>query len=814
MENCNCNNKADVLRIVRGNAFSINIHVEAVRLDGTIVENFHLIDADATLRILHAGKKTTREFIIEDNNAIVSFSDGDGCGWYGMEMSGTYNGKPWRWCVENVFQIVETNERANVPSWTFMVDNQYFMTGVLMLISGDRQQADWAETNPNAASYIKNKPNVVTHEEYDPAIAGINKAIEDEETRAKTAEKANSDAIDAEEVRAKAAEKQNADDIADIEDLIPAQATPQNQLADKDYVDDGIATASATYRGAYNLVSDLELTTAATEQQITAALATKMTALGITPDNNDYCFVQVPTADATPTEIARVDRYKFNGTAWAFEFSLNNSGFTAAQWAALNSGITSGLVTKLGDLPTNSELTTLLNGKEDKSNKVTSLSAESTDTQYPSAKCVYDGLEDKQEQIDYLKSLHEGGIDYIYIDENIADPFTRVYGDVNGLVIQWIRKNSHRFLGKRTADGVMTVCQLDDSNSNLYADDGSTAVLTGSEGDVWMWMPTFWTETTEVAPKLWRIGFSKESKGTGWKEWKNDNLLAVFKAATAQDKDGHAGSSDDGYGILRSISGATIQRSVSQANFKLKARNKGTGYSLILWEQHCIMAVLYYAMYGNTDCQATLGNGKGTATTGVHDADGMKDSTNLAGQNEVPNFWGIEGFWGGFYENVDNVEVNPMHTVTDPETGTETEEPMLGIWRITKADGTTRDVQGTVVPEGETTFNTYPQNLVLGDNLDIIPRGVQEAGSSSTYYCDRVNINNDGSRVVRRSINGSNASGGVACASTTNDASYTSASVGSRLAFRGQIVKAESVADFKSAPDYVGEIDSVEENNE
>jgi hypothetical protein len=208
---------------------------------------------------------------------------------------------------------------------------------------------------------------VVTHEEYDPTIIAINKAISDEETRAKAAEKANADNID------------------DIEALIPAQATPQNQRADEQCVGEGRTTASATYRGAYNLVSDLELTVAATEQQIAAALATKMTALGITPDNNDYCYVQVPTSDATPTQIARVDRYKYNGTAWGFEYSLNNSGFTDAQWAALNSGITSGLVAKLGDLPTNSELATLLGGKEDKSNKVTSLSAESTDTQYPSA---------------------------------------------------------------------------------------------------------------------------------------------------------------------------------------------------------------------------------------------------------------------------------------------------------------------------------------------------------------------------------------------------------------------------------------------
>lgn len=152
-------------------------------------------------------------------------------------------------------------------------------------------------------------------------------------------------------------------DIQAIEQKIPAQASSSNQLADKDFVNSSVATATATYRGSYNLVSDLLLSVSATQQQIAAALATKMEALSITPDNNDYCFVQIPTADATPTEIARIDRYKYDGTAWAYEYSLNNSSFTAAQWAALNSGITSGLVTKLGDLPTATELAAALAGK-------------------------------------------------------------------------------------------------------------------------------------------------------------------------------------------------------------------------------------------------------------------------------------------------------------------------------------------------------------------------------------------------------------------------------------------------------------------
>lgn len=153
-----------------------------------------------------------------------------------------------------------------------------------------------------------------------------------------------------------AADKQK---LTDIEAVIPEQASPSNKLVDEDSMNSSIATATATYRGAYNLVTDLHLSVSATHAEIASALATAIQ----TADNNDYCYVQIPVADAIPTEFASVERYKFNGTAWGYEYTLNNSGFTAAQWAALNSGITSGLVAKLSDLPTATELATLLAGK-------------------------------------------------------------------------------------------------------------------------------------------------------------------------------------------------------------------------------------------------------------------------------------------------------------------------------------------------------------------------------------------------------------------------------------------------------------------
>lgn len=58
---------------------------------------------------------------------------------------------------------------------------------------------------------------------------------------------------------------------------------------------------------------------------------------------NDYAFV-IRTDTVGQTFY---DRYKWNGSSWLFEYSINNSGFTAAQYAAINSGITEGKVQEM-----------------------------------------------------------------------------------------------------------------------------------------------------------------------------------------------------------------------------------------------------------------------------------------------------------------------------------------------------------------------------------------------------------------------------------------------------------------------------------
>ena len=58
------------------------------------------------------------------------------------------------------------------------------------------------------------------------------------------------------------------------------------------------------------------------------------------------------------------------------------------------SDLASDVQTSLGKADTALQSHQDITGKEDKTNKVTSLSSQSTDTQYPSAKCVYDLIGD------------------------------------------------------------------------------------------------------------------------------------------------------------------------------------------------------------------------------------------------------------------------------------------------------------------------------------------------------------------------------------------------------------------------------------
>ncbi|MFR6505033.1 hypothetical protein, partial [Bacteroides sp.] len=81
--------------------------------------------------------------------------------------------------------------------------------------------------------------------------------------------------------------------------------------------------------------------------------------------------------------------------------------------------------------------------------------------------------------------------------------------------------------------------------------------------------------------------------------------------------------------------------------------------------------------------------------------------------------------------------------------------------------------------------------------MDVVPVG-SVSGSSSTHYCDMYYISTAARRVVYRGYSNAYPNGGVSMSNANYDFSNTSTYVGSRLAFRGRLVKAASVAAFKS----------------
>lgn len=116
-------------------------------------------------------------------------------------------------------------------------------------------------------------------------------------------------------------------DITEIIDYLPNDVSEENKLTTEDFVNSSIATNTAYFRGTFESVEDLE----AYEGEKT---------------NNDYAFVR--TAD----EFGAIsfNRYKYNSQSesWEYEYTLNNSSFTSAQWDAINSGITEELVAQIG----------------------------------------------------------------------------------------------------------------------------------------------------------------------------------------------------------------------------------------------------------------------------------------------------------------------------------------------------------------------------------------------------------------------------------------------------------------------------------
>ena len=276
---------------------------------------------------------------------------------------------------------------------------------------------------------------------------------------------------------------------------------------------------------------------------------------------------------------------------------------------------------------------------------------------------------------------------------------------------------------------------------------------------------------------------------------------------------GVVGSSVVGSKLRACITGGSTTANMTWADFHYYSVQRGMQQIDAL--MHWRIANLSYAKYGRKNMQEQCGAGShtnmrttgGTASRGMQDTVGYEEAkginpnvTNSLIDNLVHQYaWYVEKDEYGAakvtqvnnicclgYEDIFGHKYDMMDCVDMPNTSGN-----AGKWRVWLPDGTTMMIKGT------TNSDWWITAVAHGKYMAVVPVDSVN-GSSSTYYSDKYWISTAAGRVVYRGFYYASANGGVSYAYASNDASYASTNVGSRLAFRGKIVRAESVAAYKA----------------
>lgn len=404
-----------------------------------------------------------------------------------------------------------------------------------------------------------------------------------------------------------------------------------------------------------------------------------------------------------------------------------------------------------------------------------------------------------------LAVYEEDDATMVVIDQSVSDPYSRILnpwncpghadfdGDENN-VIKWIKDNTHRFIGKfnknNPADGLILV-PLSDENSNLLMNGSSidnistNATYDGqSVGNVdftdtdYLWdyyvvKPTFYYKTVNHGDII-VLYFAKTQLDSTYHKYDGSvRALGMMKGHVNGD-----GSSEP-Y-VLRSIPSVTSTNNVSQANFENYAAARGIASNarqlLVDYEEHKVMALLYYAYYGDTNCSATIGTGESTypRTTGRTLSDGMTDSSKK--NTGSINFFGIEDWWGDLYEfmsGIKTIDSNGTIQITE--------------YHLDSSD-TTRSVTNAV-SDTDGSANLAIK-YIFGENADILAKTVlpnEQTQSYNTYWCDAWYLRKGAGCVAYRGGSSSSSGGGVGYLILNYSPSNSYALLGSRLLYFGQI---------------------------
>lgn len=257
-------------------------------------------------------------------------------------------------------------------------------------------------------------------------------------------------------------------------------------------------------------------------------------------------------------------------------------------------------------------------------------------------------------------------------------------------------------------------------------------------------------------------------------------LTGVFEACLVND-------------ALHSYADMLVLDSLSWLTAKNYGEKRGKGFRMIDYEMHKDVANLFFAKYGERDCQGTCGRGgsESARALGLTIVAGMTDTTaNTDNPTEEtayltkkditkniisPNMLGYENWYSCKAEFM-LMKMN--------------EKQVDYILRSVMPDGTERKLENI-----RAYSSIWTKNVAHGRYMDVVP--VSNGGSSKSYYYDYALIQSySPASVYRSAYRSNNFENGVSFIYTSNNYSSTDTIFSSRMAFRGKIKFASSAAEF------------------
>lgn len=372
-----------------------------------------------------------------------------------------------------------------------------------------------------------------------------------------------------------------------------------------------------------------------------------------------------------------------------------------------------------------------------------------------------------------------------------------------------LRKNTKRVVFNMEEDGTSINDGLHDVTRFYHYADNEDRI------GVFIQLPKFWWKCTETDIRdLFKLEIVTDAKyaNPSFKEWSGDTYIARYKTSLS-DSDGklviNNGVADHSTYIegndIKTLSMSGYPTSnLSYDDLREIIRNtyadlsKTAKLSMIKYDSHKIMAMLFMAYYGDNDIQAICGSGKDWID---HHPVMQEDGTyrleydTIASENpDNVWFWGLCDWAGNVYEFVDD-----MHTIMKIEESTigkvvgtnaySTYNGCIGLSDAEPKQNITETVDGVQADTDDAITH-----LILGNNFELLPAAGavyanRDSGFKETPWKDYVYIGMMSKRIARRSGYSSDTVGGLFCITVGVDPSVFSMYEGSRLEYTGPTVK-------------------------